>query len=97
MIFATHSLHTTIVTDSGPTFISHEFRDFLKECGILHVTSTPYHPATSTPYHPATNGLAERGVQTLKQGLQKLEGNMQDRLYFSTGYHLMHNYWRVTS
>ena len=68
----THSLPATIVTDNGPTFISHEFRDFLKECGILHVTSTPY--------HPATNGLAECGVQTLKQGLQKLEGNMQDRL-----------------
>ena len=72
MIFATHDLPTKIVTDNGPTFISHEFRDFLKECGILHVTSAPY--------HPATNGLAEHGVQTLKQGLQKLEGNMQDRL-----------------
>ena len=74
MIFATHGLPAkiSIVTDNGPTFISHEFHDFLKECGILHVTSAPY--------HPATNGLAERGMQTLKQGLQKLEGNMQDRL-----------------
>ena len=58
VIFATHGLPAKIVTDNGPTFISHEFRDFLKECGILHVTSAPY--------HPATNGLAEHGVQTLK-------------------------------
>ena len=59
MIFATHGLPAKIVTDNGPTFIKHEFRDFLNECGILHVTSAPY--------HPATNGLEEHGVQILKQ------------------------------
>ena len=54
MIFATYGLPAKIVTDNRPTFISHEFSDFLNECAILHVTAAPY--------HPATNGLAERGV-----------------------------------
>ncbi|CAL9706063.1 unnamed protein product [Knipowitschia caucasica] len=35
---------------------------FMKLNGIRHITSAPY--------HPATNGLAERFVQTLKQGLR---------------------------
>ena len=45
----------------------------MKQNGIVHVTSAPY--------HPATNGLAEKGVQTRKQGLQKVQGaSMQERL-----------------
>jgi ribosomal protein L21E len=62
-----------IVTDNGPTFTSGEFREFMQGNGILHVTSAPY--------HPATNGLAERGVQTLKQGVKKTQGgSLQERL-----------------
>ena len=51
------------VYDNGPAFTSIEFKTFLKENGIHHVTTAPY--------HPAGNSLAERTVQTFKQALKK--------------------------
>ncbi|XP_018397093.1 PREDICTED: uncharacterized protein K02A2.6-like, partial [Cyphomyrmex costatus] len=65
----------TLVSDNGRTFIAEEFQNFLKNNGI-------YHKRTA-PYHPATNGLAERFVQTLKQALRKLNvtnGNIKTNL-----------------
>ena len=73
LIFATHGLPRKIVTDNGPTFISQEFQDFMHSNGISHITSAPY--------HPSTNGLAERAVQSFKQGIKRIPGaSIQDRL-----------------
>ena len=47
------------MSDNGPQFISAEF---VKENGVKHVRSAPY--------HPSTNGLAERFVQSFKQALK---------------------------
>ena len=72
-LFAQFGLPETIVTDNGSCFVSEEFETFLKENGIMHITSAPY--------HPSTNGLAERAVQVLKQGLKKVTtGNLKTRL-----------------
>ena len=65
-IFATHGLPKTIVSNNGPSFTSEEFKTFLKANGIRHIKSAPY--------HPSTNGLAERAVQTVKQGLKQMQG-----------------------
>ena len=62
-IFATHGLPEVLVSDNGPAFTSIEFKTFVKENGIRHITTAPY--------HPAGNGLAERAVQTFKQALKK--------------------------
>ena len=62
-MFATHGLPELLVTDNGSVFTSAEFKEFMQKNGIIHVTSAPY--------HPASNGLAERAVQTLKEGLKK--------------------------
>ena len=72
-IFATHGLPETIVSDNGTCFTSAAFRTFLKQNGIEQINSAPY--------HPSTNGLAERGVQILKQGLKKMKtGSLETRV-----------------
>ena len=55
----------SIVTNIGPCFVSVEFKQFLSKNGITQITS---------PYHPSSNGLAERAVQTVKQGIKKFHG-----------------------
>ena len=72
-IFARFGLPDTVVTDNGTCFVSSEFEKFLSENGIHH--------RKTAPYHPASNGLAERAVQILKQGLKKIKnGSMEERL-----------------
>ncbi|KAL2086043.1 hypothetical protein ACEWY4_017102 [Coilia grayii] len=66
-IFAIHGLPDTVVTDNGPTFTSEVFKEFMEKNGIRHVCTAPY--------HPASNGLAERAVATLKDGLRKMSGH----------------------
>ena len=72
-IFATHGLPETIVSDNATSFTSAEFQQFVRENGIHHITSAPY--------HPSSNGLAERAVQTFKQGIQRIsEGTIETKL-----------------
>ena len=53
-----------LVSDNGPQLKSEEFEleQFLKRNGIKHITSAPY--------HPTTNGLAERCVESFKNGMK---------------------------
>ena len=66
-IFSTHGIPHKIVTDNGPTFRSEQFQTFMMHNGIKHIFSAPY--------HPSSNGLAERAVQTVKQGLRQMQGS----------------------
>lgn len=74
-----------VVTDNGPSFISHEFQDFLSQNSIVGITSAPY--------HPSTNGLAERAVQSLKAGLKKTSG----ATILPIQNYTTHNHWCTTS
>ena len=72
--FATHGFPSQLVSDNGTQFTSEEFAQFCRGNGIQHIRSAPY--------HPASNGLAERAVQTVKNGLKKTVGpNLETRLY----------------
>ena len=71
--FAHFSILDTIVTDNGTCFVSSEFEQFLSQNGTQH--------QRSAPYHPVSNGMAERGVQILKQDLKKItNGPIEERL-----------------
>ena len=49
--FVTHGLPEIVVTENGCNFITRKFEDFLKQNGICHIRTAPY--------HPASNGMAE--------------------------------------
>ena len=61
-IFAQFGVVKQIISDNGRTFTSAEFQNFVKNNGIIH--------KTSAPWHPATQGLVERFVQTFKQAMK---------------------------
>ena len=61
-IFATYGLPLQLVSDNGPQFVSKEFEVFMKNNGVKHTRSSPY--------HPASNGEAESFVRTFKEALK---------------------------
>ena len=63
IIFATHGLPMTLVSNNGSPFQSTEFHNFMTSNGIVY-RHVP-------PYHPLSNGLAENMVNTVKQALSK--------------------------
>ncbi len=70
--FSTHGLPEVVVSDNGPAFSSGGFGAFLRQNGVKYMTSAPY--------HPSSNGLAERAVQTVKEGIKKLTGSLEMRV-----------------
>jgi putative transposase len=47
-----------VISDNGPQFISRDFKEFIRLCGMTHVRTSPY--------YPQSNGKIERWHQTLK-------------------------------
>ena len=66
-MFSRNGIPEQLVSDNGPQFTAVEFTTFTRINGIKHIKSAPY--------HPATNGLAERFVQTFKQGMRASNSN----------------------
>lgn len=64
--FSIFGLPKMLVSDNGSCFTSAEFASFMKQNGIRHVRSAPF--------HPSSNGLVERAVQTFKEGMEKIKG-----------------------
>ncbi|CAI6356579.1 unnamed protein product [Macrosiphum euphorbiae] len=61
--FACFGLPAIVLADKEPPFNSENFKQFLLKNNIKYMNSPPY--------NPTSNGLAERGVQTIKKYLLK--------------------------
>ena len=72
-LFAKHVLPDQFVTDNGTCFTSADFKEFMTNNGIKHITSSPY--------HPATNGQAESAVQSVKESLKRHRMEILKRTY----------------
>ena len=48
-----------IISDNGPQFISRDFKEYIRLCGMTHVRTSPY--------YPQSNGKAERFFQSAKK------------------------------
>ncbi|KAL5257887.1 hypothetical protein ACHWQZ_G012736 [Mnemiopsis leidyi] len=59
-----------LVTDNGPQFVLDETENYLKSCGIKHVTVPTY--------SPKSNGICERLVQSFKTALKKMSESCKD-------------------
>uniref|UniRef100_A0A1B0DIU7 Uncharacterized protein n=1 Tax=Phlebotomus papatasi TaxID=29031 RepID=A0A1B0DIU7_PHLPP len=71
-LFATHGIPAEVCSDNGRAFVSEEMKEFWCSHGIKHFTVAPY--------HPSSNGLAERMVQSVKDKLKKLDGDIESRV-----------------
>ena len=71
--FASWGVPVTLVTDNAQCFLSESFKTFCKVNGIKHLTT----PCLS----PKSNGLAERAVQTFKNGWYKqISGSVETKV-----------------
>ena len=71
--FATFGIPDTVVSDNATNFCSEIFQTFMSRNGIKHIKVAPK--------HPASNGLAERTVQSVKEGIGRLSsGSMETKV-----------------
>ena len=51
-------VYPRIISDNGPQFIARDFKEFIRICGMSHVTTSPY--------YPQSNGKLERWHRSVK-------------------------------
>ena len=66
MMFSTHGIPDAIINYNASAFVGQEFQNVCRVNGIQHITRAPH--------HPASNGLAERAVGVVKEGVKRMEG-----------------------
>jgi len=68
--FAHYGIPQKVITDNGPQFRTQLYKDFAKQWGCNHVTSSPY--------HSQSNGKAESAVKIAKGMLKKVTKDNRD-------------------
>ena len=69
-MFEEHGIPNKLITGNDTQFTSTAFKDFSRQYGFVHVTTSPY--------YPQANGFIERNVQTVKNLLQKCKESRAD-------------------
>ena len=77
-VFARYGIPQQVVSDNGSQYANtrnlldstHQFKEFAREWGFRHTTSSPE--------YPQSNGAAERAAQTAKRILKKAEADGKD-------------------
>lgn len=74
LIFSRNGLCDVLVSDNHATFLSEEFKNFLKANAVTHITPPPY--------SPSSNGQGERAVRVVKDLLKKCTagGSLKSRI-----------------
>lgn len=67
LIFSRNGLCDTLVSDNASCFTASQFKQFLHNNGIIHISPPPY--------SPSSNGQAERGVRVVKDLLKKYQSD----------------------
>lgn len=62
-IFSSQGIPDVVMSDNGPEYKSHNFKQFSEDWNFKHVTSSPR--------YAQSNGQAERAIQTIKNILKK--------------------------
>ena len=57
-VFGEYGWPDTLLTDNGPCYASHEFKQLMLDISVNH--------SASSPHYPQSNGLAEKYVQIVK-------------------------------
>ena len=57
-VFGEYGWPDSLLTDNGPCYASHEFKQLMLDMSVNHITSLPH--------YPQSNGLAEKYVQIVK-------------------------------
>ena len=69
-LFARFGLPVTVVSDNGPQLVSEEMKTFFENNGIQHIPVPKY--------SPQCNGLAERGVKSFKEAMERARRTSSD-------------------
>ena len=67
---ARHGLPLQLVSDNGPPYNSHAFKEFAQSYDFKHITSSPA--------YPKSNGKVENAVKTAKQLMRKAADSKED-------------------
>ena len=69
-VFTRFGMPRCLVSDNATEFVSHEITSWLANQGIRKVESPPY--------NPSSNGLAERGVKTVKDAMKTFSSSKHE-------------------